>query len=271
MGEFINILPDLEAVGFTEYEARVYIALLGDHPASGYQISKQAGVPRSMVYEALGRLHARGAVLKSDDRRATVYRPVPPDVLLDRFAQEYQNRIQSLRESMQALYAGQNGDNLWTIRGRSAVLSYCLQMIANSRGELMAVLPDEALEILRRDIQSACERGVRVSALLTGVGSLSCGEIAHHPPLESELQELDNMLVLVADNKECLIANTDLEVSATITTNPNLVLITRQFIWMELFTQRIYARLGPELLDRLEAGDRRIFESFSQESSHEFH
>lgn len=270
MGEFVNMLPDLEAIGFTEYEARVYIALLSDHPASGYQISKKAGVPRSMVYEALGRLHARGAVLRSDDRRATLYRPVPPDVLLDRFAREYQDRIGALKDGMQALYAGQNGDNLWTIRGRNAVQSYCLQMIVNSQDELMAVLPDEALEALRQDIQSTCQRGVRVSALLTGVGNLSCGEIARHPPLESELQGLDNMLVLVADSQECLIANMALEVSATITTNPNLVLITRQFIWMELFAQRIYARLGRELLNRLDAGDRRIFESFSPESSDEF-
>lgn len=271
MGEFVNILPDLEAVGFTEYEARVYIALLSDHPASGYQISKEAGVPRSMVYEALGRLHVRGAVLKSDDRRATLYRPVPPDVLLDRFAREYEGRIRTLKEGMQALYLGQNGDNLWTIRGRDAVQSYCLQMMENSKEELMAVLPDEGLEDLRQGIQSACERGVRVSALLTGVGDLGCGEIARHPPLESELQGLDNMLILMVDNRECLIANTAMEVSATVTTNPNLVLITRQFIWMELFAQRIYTRLGRELLDRLDAGDRRIFESFSPENSDELH
>ena len=71
------------------------------------------------------------------------------------------------------------------------------------------------------------------------------------------------MLVVVVDDRECLIANTNLDVSATVTTNPNLVLIARQFIWMELFAQRIYNRLGPDLLDRLDPDDRHIFESFS--------
>jgi hypothetical protein len=33
---------------------------------------------------------------------------------------------------------------------------------------------------------------------------------------------------------------------------------------MELFTHRIYKRLGPDLLDRLEEGDRRIFESYTE-------
>ena len=50
----------------------------------------------------------------------------------------------------------------------------------------------------------------------------------------------------------------NLEMTATVTRNPNLVLIARQFVWMELFTQRIYARLGQDLLDRLDPTDRQI-------------
>ena len=52
-----------------------------DSPANGYQISKRSGVPRSMVYESLGRLYARGAVLTTGDEKSTLYRPLPPDVL----------------------------------------------------------------------------------------------------------------------------------------------------------------------------------------------
>jgi Cd2+/Zn2+-exporting ATPase len=259
----MDLTPDLIAIGFTEYEAKVYAALLREYPTTGYQISKQAGIPRSMVYEALGRLHARGAVLKTDDRRSTLYRPVPPDILLDRFEQEHQNLIQNLRDHLRGLYRDQNGDRLWSVQGEGAIHSYVTRMIASAQSELMFVLPDSQLEISRGGIQEACERGVKVSSLLTGDGNLDCGRIARHPPLESELQELTAMLVVVVDEQECLIANTDLEMSATVTTNPNLVLIARQFIWMELFTQRIYNRLGPDLLDRLDREDRHIFESFS--------
>lgn len=259
----MDLTPDLIAIGFTEYEAKVYAALLGEYPATGYQISKQAGIPRSMVYEALGRLHTRGAVLKTDDRRSTLYRPVPPDILLDRFEQEHQNLIQSLRDHLRDLYKDQNGDRLWSVQGEGAVHSYVNRMITSAQTELMLVLPDPQLEILREGVQAAYQRGVAVSALLTGEGNLNCGQIARHPPLESELQDLTAMLVVVADDQECLIADTDLEMSATVTTNSNLVLIARQFIWMELFTQRIYNKLGPDLLDRLDREDRRIFESFS--------
>jgi sugar-specific transcriptional regulator TrmB len=83
----MDVIEQLTTLGFTEYEAKVYLALLHEHPATGYQVGKLAGVPRSMVYEALGRLEARGAVLKSFDEKATLYRPVSPDMLLDRYEQ----------------------------------------------------------------------------------------------------------------------------------------------------------------------------------------
>ena len=35
----MDLLGNLTAIGFTEYEAKVYMALLRDNPANGYQVS----------------------------------------------------------------------------------------------------------------------------------------------------------------------------------------------------------------------------------------
>jgi sugar-specific transcriptional regulator TrmB len=231
-------LNELIQLGFTEYEAKVYLALLNDNPTTGYQLSKQAAVPRSMVYEALGRLLARGAVMKSEDQRTTLYRPVPPNMLLDRYEQENQRLINSLRTSLSTLYSAHNENHLWSIYGRSSVLTYASQMILEAEDELLLVLPDSGLDALRNEIKSASEQNASLSILLTGQGEIEYGKVIRHPPQESELQELTAMLVVVADRRTCLIGNMDLEMSATITNNPNLVYITRQFVWMELFTQR---------------------------------
>jgi sugar-specific transcriptional regulator TrmB len=261
----MDILEDLMAIGFTEYEARVYIALLRENPTTGYQISKQSGVPRSMVYEALGRLHSRSAVLKAGDRRATLFRPVPPSVLLDRYESQQRGLVQDLRESLEDYYNAPDEDHFWSFKGRETIMAYAGQMIESAKDELMLVVADTHLEELSGKIKTACDRGVEVSALLTGQDHLDCGQVAHHPPLESELQELSAMLVIVADDAECLIAETEGEMTGTVTTNRNLVLIARQFVWMELFAQRIYERLGANLLKKLVPDDRRILESYSQE------
>lgn len=257
------ILDNLSALGFTEYEGRVYLALLHEHPATGYQISVTAGIPRSMVYEALGRLDQRGAVLKSIERRATLYRPVPPEQLLDRYQSEQEQRLDDLRRDLQQLFTKQDEELFWSIRGRNAVLTYASQMLEEAKQEVLLVLCDPDLADLRIRIQEAAGRGIQISALLTGVAELGVGQVLRHPPLESELQELTNLLVLVVDRKQVLIANSDQETHATITNNPNLVMIARQFIWMELFTQRITARLGAELLSRLEPQDRLILEEYA--------
>ncbi len=257
----MDLLANLVSVGFTEYEAKVYLELLRENPATGYQLSKKSGVPRSMVYEALGRLATRGAVLETIEDRATLYRPLPPDVLLDNHEQEQRRLIDSLREGLHQLYTAHEEDHLWSVSGLRPVMSYASHMIREAHKELLLVLTDATLETLRRDILQAHQRGVAISVLLTGDGELNVGQVARHPPLESELQRLTGMSIVITDDGEALIASSLSETTATITRNRNLILIAGQFVWMELFTQRVALRLGPDLLARLDPPDRSIFES----------
>lgn len=257
----MDLLNDFISIGFTEYEARVYLALLHSSPATGYQIGKAAGVPRSMVYEALGRLSVRGAVLKTEEARGTLYRPLPPEVLLNRYAQEHQRVLDHLRVGLEALYTSQDEELIWSVSGRESVLSYAAHLLREAEVEVLGVLSDPSLEALRGEIESAAARGVSVSTLLTGSGPLNAGRVSRHAPMESELQNLQNFLLLVVDNRESLIGREDNGVSATITRNRNIVLIARQFVWMELFTQRIYKQLGAELLLQIDPEDRQFFEN----------
>ncbi len=259
----MDLVDHLTAIGFTEYEAKVYLALLRDNPATGYQIGKAAGVPRSMVYEALGRLHVRGAVLKTEEAKGALYRPVSPDVLIDRYEEEQRRITTRLREGLRPLFSASDEDHFWSMTGRASVLSHAAEMIEGADEEVMLVIADRELEYLRAVVEAACGRGIEVSALLTGSDTLACSRVAHHPPAESELQELTDTLVVVCDRREVLIATTTPETSAAVTSNRNLVFIARQFVWMELFAQRIYARLGADLMAKLDEEDRRIFEDIA--------
>ena len=70
--------------------------------------------------------------------------------------------------------------------------------------------------------------------------------------------------MLVVDGLEVLIANapgiSTTETTATITRNRNLLLIASQFVWMEMFTQRIQHIVGEDLLSRFSPEDRLLFE-----------
>jgi len=259
-----NLLKDLGALGFTEYEAKVYLALLREYPATGYQLSKQAGIPRSGVYETLGRLEVRGAVLRTEDTKAALYRPMPPEALLNRLTDEHQRRIETLRQGLQAVYTAIDENYLWSFTGEASILSYAENMIANAQHEAMLVLADTHVRSLYNAVVEADQRGVAIGALLTGKENLQIGQIAHHPPQESELHNLANMLIVVVDELEVLIAGMQSIYTATVTTNTNMVQVGRQFVWMELFAHRVFDRIGPELLDRLDPADRVVFETVAR-------
>jgi HTH-type transcriptional regulator, sugar sensing transcriptional regulator len=266
-------ISSLIEIGFTEYEARVYLALLADYPATGYQLSKQSGIPRSMVYEALGRLHARGAVLRTEEGRATLYRPVPPDSILDRHEKEQHRLVQELRESLRRRYKAVEEDYLWSLTGRSAVMPYAVELIQSAHEELMLVLTDMDLEDLFASIRDSNLAGASLNILLTGSSGLATDDlprpelarVARHPPLESQLQQLSNLLVIVADGKACLIGTSDpspdLAMTGTFTNNRHLAYIVRQFVWMELFTQSLHTRLGHDLFHQFSTVEQVIFEN----------
>lgn len=264
-----DLVAELTQIGFTEYDARVYLALLRTHPATGYQVSKDSGVPRSMAYESLARLAGRGAVLKSASGRAMTYRPLPPEILLGRIQDDHAARVRKLNDGLGQLYAAQPEDTLWGIDGRDSILHYSLGMIRKAEFELMLVLPDRDVSELQVALSEAHERSVQVNALMTGQAELSFGTVAYHPPRESEVQKLTDSLVVVADDREVLIAGEIKPMRATVTTNENLVLIARQFIWMEMFAQRVYARIGPELIQHLEPTDRHVLEIYAQKEREE--
>ena len=71
-----ELLSTLQRLGFTEYEAKVYLALLRHSPLTGYAVAQRSGVPRSKVYEVLNGMVGRGEVLVSYGE-PTQYGPLP--------------------------------------------------------------------------------------------------------------------------------------------------------------------------------------------------
>ncbi|MFD2351428.1 TrmB family transcriptional regulator [Nonomuraea ferruginea] len=56
------MIEELQRLGMSGYEAKAYVALVAaGAPLNGYEVAKRSGVPRSTVYETLGKLVGRGA------------------------------------------------------------------------------------------------------------------------------------------------------------------------------------------------------------------
>ena len=53
-----DITALLQQLGFSEYEARAYLALLQRNPLNGYELAKVSGLPRANVYAVLQKLES---------------------------------------------------------------------------------------------------------------------------------------------------------------------------------------------------------------------
>jgi sugar-specific transcriptional regulator TrmB len=102
----------LTDLGLTEYEARVYLALLENPGAAASTLARQARVPRTRVYDVLKGLLERGFVSRTSGKRLT-YRPVPPAQAVDALVAEERERrsrqdasLSQLTEALQKVYAG---------------------------------------------------------------------------------------------------------------------------------------------------------------------
>src|SRR6201987_6397819 len=82
-----RVTAALTELGFSQYEARTYTGLIGREPMTGYAIAKETLVPQPKVYETLGRLVERGAVLQGSGSPAQ-FVAVAPARRLSRLGRE---------------------------------------------------------------------------------------------------------------------------------------------------------------------------------------
>ena len=88
----MNNYEFLEKLGFSSNEAKVYGTLIKHKVLNGYEIAKLSGVARSLVYEVINRLVAKGAVIRIDGE-PNFYKPI-----------EYQDLIRSIKEEKRKEY-----------------------------------------------------------------------------------------------------------------------------------------------------------------------
>ena len=75
-----ELIAQLKEMGFTEYEAKAYTALVQQSHVSAYQVSKNSGIPRARVYDILNILVDKGIVLKEETAEQTTYAAMPVSV-----------------------------------------------------------------------------------------------------------------------------------------------------------------------------------------------
>ncbi|MEL6822719.1 MAG: helix-turn-helix domain-containing protein, partial [Calditrichota bacterium] len=156
-----NIAQKMTELGFTLYEAKAYVCLLQNHPATRYEISKKSGVPRSAIYDVIHRLEEAGAV-NVISRNPEKYMPLPPEQFTELLENRYNEKIRKFYDSVAGLNVNLEMGNLWDITGYENLLIKAREMIEGAETELYLSAWMREVSELEAELRKAEKRGVKV-------------------------------------------------------------------------------------------------------------
>ncbi|NIM52956.1 MAG: hypothetical protein GTN78_13075 [Gemmatimonadales bacterium] len=252
----------LVTLGFSEYEAKAYLALLRESPVTGYQLSKASGVPRSMIYEALGKLVARGAAMTLHKNGSNKYAPVPAAEFLGQLRRDHHELVTSLEDELRSFNSASGMEYVWHIEGHDHVMAKAKEMVSQATDRLHVALLPETFLVLRAALIGAVGRGVRVVVYSTSDLDLPGGRVVVSPAPAHARERLEGLwLILVVDGEDALIGEwlDHNQARASFTRSPLFVFLAEHHLRTDLYLPRILSLLGQKALDFIDEADRELF------------
>ena len=247
----VSLQERLREVGLGEYEAKLYLALVKRHPASGYELARASGVPSSKVYEVLSRLRDKELVFASDGGRATRYIPADPDDFVDRYARRVTRALDGLRRDLRAHAADDEVGYVWNVHGRDALLERALELLARAQDTVLVSAWDEELGALAEVVAAAHRRGVKVAAISYGTLAVEADVVYFHPIKDTIHGEKGGRgLTLCVDSRIALagIVGDATRTSGAWSSNPGFVSAVEDYLKHDVYVQKIVGRFNDLLV-----------------------
>jgi len=251
----------LTALGFGNYEARAYCALLTRSPANGYQIAQESGIPRAKIYECLQRLVARGAAIQveSRDEAGRLFAPTDPKELINSIEDGLTASLNRARDALDHFKdATRMVEVLWRITSRQELVDRGLKITDSAVKTLHVAIWSEEFAKLLPSLLAAAERGIRIALVLydpnPGLKKLQAlcpGVIQHNRSKRQAIPVMGRQFVLVADRERCITGSVfpNDVVEGVFTMNLGLVTNAVDLVNHEIYLERIMVAAGKPIAD----------------------
>jgi len=105
--QIVELAAKLQSVGFTDKQAKVYVAALFLGPSAVQKISEQADINRATAYVILDELANMGLVSESTQGKKTVFVAEPP-AAIDRYLEAQAKALSVKKDELKSLLPGLN-------------------------------------------------------------------------------------------------------------------------------------------------------------------
>ncbi len=147
-----GVVEALKTLGLTEYEAKVYSALVLFDRAEVKQVYEYLDAPKPSVYQSLRSLTDKGLVQAVNSKPA-IYRATPPKIAVKHLVEAHKKAedaaLLGLEELENIRVEGDYPDVLWTLYGRENIEHKMEELLGKARSTLKLLLPKEYLPYLK--------------------------------------------------------------------------------------------------------------------------
>lgn len=145
----MSILESLfQRAGFTDYEARAYLALCQHNPQTGYELAKTSRIPRANIYEVLQKLENRGAATKVVSNDTIRYLPISPDAVLARMKHDFSTMVEDIETHLHDIMNDPAERYVEQFQGYENLLGLARHQLANTKVKLVVgIHPPESAKL----------------------------------------------------------------------------------------------------------------------------
>jgi len=247
-----SLAPSLHQVGLSLNESKAYLCLLEKSGITAYEMSKNAGVPPSKIYDSLSKLLTKGFISIIKSGHAPRYVAVDPIKILDRYQKDYNRTLEMLKKRLGEIRQNPEAFNqyIWHLGERAQILDKIQEIVEGSREMIYLSIWKEELQEVEKVFRGAAKRGVQMAIVLYGSHAVDFGVVYDHSLEDILLREMgERRLALAADDKIVLLGHFSNEgkAFATWTHNRGMVNLAKDYITHDIISLKLVKQFEPQI------------------------
>ncbi|MGK6317353.1 TrmB family transcriptional regulator [Neorhizobium sp. DT-125] len=247
--DLTDIIEKLGQIGFSDQEARIYVALVQIGPATAYELGKQAKLAVPNTYNVMRSLTEKGAATQVSGQPAR-YIAVQPQQFLETMASRTTRICEELAGRMGSLSPEANDDYVEMLSSPAAIDKRILATIEDARSQILLKATSPLPERIHKALQAAAKRGVEILFVYYGdKPKLREGAKVRLWPHEGNGANIGpDFFLLCVDFKQAL-AREPSGLNGAYSENRSFVYLAGVFLRHELYLAEIMTKFEAEIED----------------------
>lgn len=247
-----SLVPSLHQLGLSLNESKAYLCLLEKSGVTAYEMSKNAGVPPSKIYDSLSKLLAKGFISMIKSGHAPKYVAIDPVKILDRYQKDYNRNLEMLKKRLGEIRQNPEAFNqyIWHLGERAQILGKIREIVEDSREMIYLSIWKEELQEVEEVFREAARRKVQMAIVFYGSQEIDFGVVYDHSLEDILLREMgERRLALAADDKVVLLGHFSNEgkAFATWSHNRGMVNLAKDYITHDIISLKLVKQFEPQI------------------------